>query len=216
MKKYVYNGTSYVPEIPEGELALWKVQNVLGAKNLLVFPYFKGTTTNNGVTWTVADDGSITANGQIESGGTYAFLELEKAGFILEPDSYRLTVASNVQKSNAHVEIRITNWNGRNFATLAKVTVGQEGKTFVITSEMAEAVKDSTNGTYFQVIAQVNDVEEVLSDVVIFPMICFASDPDNTWTPYAPSNKDLYDMVRALQSGTTATTNRGGDENSDS
>lgn len=54
------------------------------------------------------------------------------------------------------------------------------------------------NGDAFLLIRLVIEDGSV-DNVVYHPMLRFASDSDNTWTPYAPSNKELYDMVRALQ-----------------
>lgn len=43
-------------------------------RNLIPFPYFEGTTTKNGVTFTVNDDGSVTANGTATSKVNFFFV----------------------------------------------------------------------------------------------------------------------------------------------
>lgn len=45
-----------------------RLDTVVSSKNIIPFPYANGTMTKNGVTWTVSDDGSITANGTTTGG----------------------------------------------------------------------------------------------------------------------------------------------------
>ena len=211
MKKYVYNGTSYVPEIPEGELALWKAQNVLGAKNLLKFPYAHISKTVNGITFDVGDDGSITTNGTPTG---YASIDLENksSNLKLEAGDYIFSCSGVFTGNGQYCGV----WYKADDATagviLGVCNVTRQTVTITITEEMENNV---VNGSGYFLVRLVIE-SGVVDNVVYRPMLRLASDPYDTWTPYAPSNKDLYDMVRALQSGTTATTNRGSDENSDS
>lgn len=41
----------------------------------------------------------------------------------------------------------------------------------------------------------------VMDNVVFKPMLRDASIEDNTYQPYAPTNRELYEMILALQSG---------------
>lgn len=177
---------------------IWKAQGELGAKNLLVYPYADNNRTRNGITWVANNDGSITINGQIESGKTYSYIDLitGKDFLILEEGQYRLTVASRTERSNAHIEVRINNWGDRPYVNLARIAVGQNGQTFTITAEMLDAIKDPTNPACLYVIAQTNDVNEVFDNLTIYPMIRLASDPDDTWQPYVPTNKELVEELK--------------------
>ena len=172
---------------------MWKVQGELGSKNLLPFPYSESYRARTGITWAINNDGSITINGQIESGKTFSYIDLatNKGTLILEEGQYRLTVASRTERSNAHIEVRINNWNDKLYETLAHIEVGQTGQTFTITAEMVDAIKDPTNPAYLYVIAQTYDVNEVFDSLTIYPMIRYASDTDATWQPYAKSNREL-------------------------
>lgn len=178
---------------------IWKAQNVLGAKNLLRFPYASASQTNNGVEFTVNNDGSIVINGTATADTAFA-LASNTYGTSRET---LLKCRDMVLSGGISDNIYIYFWNAKGDG--ANVT--NKGNSAAITFENQSAGFDI-------VIAVKNGT--VADNITMYPMLCLASDPDATWTPYAPSNKDLYDMVRALQSGTTATTNRGGDENSDS
>ena len=172
----------------------------MGAKNLLAYPYKENSFVRNGVTWTSDNDGSITVNGQIVDGKTYSYLDLKalKDSLLLEEGQYCLTVASSAERSNAHIEIRIANWNNKQYVMLAHVEVGQKGQIFNISAEMADAIKDTTSPAYLQVIAQTNNINEVFDNLVIHPMLRLASDTDNTWQPYAMTNYELTQNVNSL------------------
>jgi hypothetical protein len=199
MKKYIFNGTSYAPEIPEGELALWKAQNVLGAKNLLRFPYASASQTNNGVEFTVNNDGSIVINGAATADTIFA-LASNVHGTSRET---LLKCGSMILSGGVSDDIYINFWNAK----------GDGGNVASKTNSATITFENQSAGFNIVIIVKSGAVAD---NITMYPMLRLASDPDDTWTPYAPSNKDLYDMVRALQSGTTANTNRGGDENSDS
>lgn len=229
MKKYVYNGTSYVPEIPEGELALWNAQNVLGAKNLLVFPYSASSANYGGVAFTALGDGSIGVEG---TSTDYSHLELlartSDKGKLLKAGQYivsMLTKDSNVQNidiPNLDMIVRLYDVSQPAFIDppLATLTSSM-GRTasFELTEDMYNKIQNGEYQLNIRLYVKASGVV-VPSGTKVFPMISLASDPDDTWTPYAPSNKDLYDMVRALQSGNASlNANRGGgesEENSDS
>ena len=51
------------PYIDAKDLAEAQTRAILGAHNLVPFPYFASSYTTNGITFTVNSDGTITANG---------------------------------------------------------------------------------------------------------------------------------------------------------
>lgn len=67
----VYNNVVFKPQIEEGDTATAYAKAVAPAavtvrrngKNLIPYPYWNGTKTINDVTFTVGDDGTVTANG---------------------------------------------------------------------------------------------------------------------------------------------------------
>lgn len=195
---YVVNDE--IGSLPTKIMDIWKAQNVLGAKNLLVFPYLSRGTTVNGITFTVNDDGSIQVNGTSTS---FATLHIFRQVNGFKKGNYIISCEGLIQG----VELQFGTVTDGTFVASIVCNATSPTKSLVI---------DSMYDDVMVGVRMLVQPDRTVDNVTVYPMLRLASDPDDTWTPYAPSNKDLYDMVRALQSGTTATTNRGSDENSDS
>ena len=194
---YVVNDE--IGSLPTKIMDIWKSQNSLGAKNLIHYPYISGTSVQDGITYTANSDGSITVNGTVSEGKYPTYPLWESNENILPYGQYILSTKERLPQG---VVIRIQHKGDS--SNIARLDSTMDSVEFTINDNMAQKLN-------ITVISNTT-----VDNVTVYPMIRLASDPDDTWTPYAPTNKELYEMVRALQSGTTATTNRGGDENSDS
>ena len=149
-------------------------QRVLGAKNLLNIPSSVVTTTHNNVTFTVYRDG--TSVEKINVNGT--------------------------SPSDNYGQLLLTSQNYGNSTPLFP------------NKRIKFSLKGATDGVHFvigkgsTIISQDNDVELDGNDVAwvfirlnssksantdVYPMIRLASDPDNTYVPYAMTNKELTD-----------------------
>lgn len=69
-------------------------------KNLIPFPYHYGSRTINGVTWTVNDDGTITANGTATADSGFWIVEQK---YILEPNKQYIFSGSPINVSILYV-----------------------------------------------------------------------------------------------------------------
>lgn len=172
---------------------VYKFNGMVGAKNLLQYPYNNNGVESNGITYTVNEDGSVSASGTAAS---YSYIDLRgnqnynpwflKAGKYILSDgisgttNVRLTIrlkkGSDIIKTYAS-----TNGNGR-------------GIEFEVTDEDLALLEDGTfsNGTFFNVRIYVNNGTV---DDVIYPMIRYASDIDDTFQSYAMTNKQLTDAI---------------------
>lgn len=154
-------------------------QRVLGAKNLLAIPSSVGTTTINGVTFTVTRDsgGQIT---EIDVNGTAtanAILHLDTAFVVTQS-----LILSGCPAGGST--------GGNNY-----LLVGYDGINYKV--DDGSGVNLSAN-TYDIYIIVYNG--KTLSHKKFYPMLRLASDPDDTYVPYAKTNKELTDDVKNVKS----------------
>ena len=147
-----------------------------GAKNVLLVT---GTaSTVNSVAYTVNEDGTITANGQASS---YADWYVNSS-LHLEPGTYKLTGCPAGGNNSSTYKLQI---QGVGYDT-------GDGFTFTVASARNVNV-------YIRVWSGYN-----ASNLVFKPMIRRAEITDDTFQPYAPTNRELYEMILALQPGASA------------
>jgi len=143
--------------------------NVLGAKNLL--PNNAVSTEYNGIIYTVNADGTVTANGSTSSSSSnlkLCELSLTAGDKYIVSGGYNNKVRINIYlKSNPSTEILVTNTDYI--------------WTVPATGVYAVQIYVNTNST--------------VTDAVISPMMRFDTDPDDTYVPYALTNKQLTDVV---------------------
>lgn len=139
--------------------------------------------THNGVTFTVNDDGSLTINGTSTGNGSDFFL-IRDAG-----TSFSGLVLTGSLPSNS----------------------GDAGMSIIVGGPSGTAeIGRSRNGNPYMIPVNTNVVRIFLhliagekeTNRTMYPMIQDASIEDSTYTPYAPTNRELYEMILALQSGT--------------
>ena len=156
------------------------IVNVYGAKNLLQYPYYSTTKTISGITITDNGDGTLTLDGtatarisyDITSTASYNLLEIGKKYFIgfkasddtIDSNSWALRIYC---KKDSTTVLSVTDSRGSDVAfTVPEETIGSNVQFIIV------------RGT-------------VLSNVVIKPMIRLSSIQDNTYVPYAKTNKEL-------------------------
>jgi hypothetical protein len=162
---------------------IWKVQGELGAKNLLVYPYSEVNITRAGISWSTDSDGTVYANGTSTS---YSHIDLltthackYKAG------TYIFSLDENDNVGDIELIVR----NGNN--NYGYVTKAPYRLTFTITDEDVEAF---ASGLSFNIRVYLN-AGKTAENLKIHPMLRYASDTDDTWQPYAPTNYQLNQKV---------------------
>lgn len=153
-------------------------QAVLGAKNLLKFPYADGSSkTDNGITYSVDSNGVITLS-NTATGRSSFDLDNYDTKMTLSEGSYTM---DNIPAVIAGVNVSY--WNGSSFVEIG--TFNASVKTITIDSDTAGRILRFelvvTNGT------------AISTPVKFSPMLRLASDPDSTYAPYAMSNIELTD-----------------------
>lgn len=163
---------------------IYKVMGALGAKNYLQI-LASGTTTTNGVTFVVNDDGTITVSTD-ENGAT-------------ADTNYYLNPASQIW---VDPDYPIGNY------ILSGCPAGGSAGTYrlALSRQGASSVLDTGTGATFthasgvKVLAliQIGTGTVLTTPIVFKPMIRLATDTDNTFQPYAKTNQQLTAENEAL------------------
>ena len=165
------------------------IVNVYGAKNLMPYPYNQTSRTYRGVTFTDNGDGSVTATGTA-TGGNAAFQFSSRAingELVLPNGTYKLTGGpSGGSTSTYHMFVARTKGG---VSVMYDTDVG-DGCTFTLDGD-----DFSDDDVRVQCALQIREGTTV-NNLVVRPMIRCASIEDDTYVPYAETNKQLTDRPR--------------------
>lgn len=167
---------------------------VLGAKNLLTYRYANTTKTENGITFTDNGDGTVTIGAGTATGNAFfAFanasknIKIGKGQYVIS-GGVSNSIAFYFQLSSGDV---VDTGNGAHFSL-------DSDYTFV-----------PGKATYIRVLSGT----VISSPVTIKPMLRLASDPDDTYQPYAMTNRELTngkadktDLTSIIATGSTNST----------
>lgn len=164
------------------------MQNVYGAKNQLPYPYTHTTKTENGLTFTDLGNGKVTVSGTATAETTF-YLDHANAFADKDAGTYILSGCpeGGNRSSGYFLEISGRATASDNWTTIA-TDIG-EGATFTITTEMLSWVS-------IHVFIRVRSGKAISTPITYAPMIRLASIQDDTWVPYAKTNKELTDAFK--------------------
>ena len=170
------------PYIDAKDLAEAQTRAILGAHNLVPFPYFASSYTTNGITFTVNSDGTITANGTATALAIFDAINSELyAPFSLDAGDYILTDGlAAADYSNAYTAITLMHSDGITEYNYADTSTNNNDFTMPAPSTIK----------YFYLGCCIKSGATV-SNLVFKPMIRLASDSDETYRSYAPKNNNL-------------------------
>lgn len=166
------------------------VANV-GAKNI-VNNTANTTTVSAGITWTKNPDGSMSASGTstgvsavrvvgVQGSSTYASaVPIPKGRYIVSPsgfsdETYRIAIGIFADDTSSRATMNVYN----------------APYTFDITTDTAR----------IDLSCVISRADITANGETFYPMIRRAEIEDDTFVPYAPSNRELYEMILALQNG---------------
>lgn len=163
------------------EVEIGSVANA-GAKNLLKIT--ATSQTIKGVTFTVNDDQTVTVNGTNDGTGASTFIVVPNNRAITIPDGNYILSGCPTDGGTPY-DLRWYQYsNGKSaYDNGAGASVTKNGNTAA--SNIAIIVKTG----------------QTANNVVFSPMLRPASITDSTFVPYAPTNRELYEMILALQNG---------------
>jgi hypothetical protein len=153
-----------------------------GAKNLANFSF--GTVTEDGVTAVVNSDGSITLNGTKTSSSAYIF-RASNTPIKIKTNTIYVCKGTN----NSGVRVQVIGFNE------------DETDYHLLCNTDTDVIFDSENWHHYYVRILLIGMA-MFSDVTIYPMCCLktAWDISQAYVPHSPTNAELYEMIKALQS----------------
>ena len=159
------------------ENAISDIVNVYGSKNLLKYPYYISSgTVNRGITWTYDSDGVLTANGTVSETTLDAFGELMHNNYDLTPGDYIISGCPSDGSASKYWLVAYVN-------SVEKARDYGSGATFTV-----------QDGDYVTIQARVYR-NTTVTNLTFHPMLRLASITNDTWEPYAMTNKELTAVV---------------------
>ena len=170
------------------------IVNVLGAKNVLPFPYYEGSGTYNGVTITDNGDGSITLDGTCTGMSFFVFYggrySLAPTTFVKKNEDYIATL--EVVSGSMAINSGTSRFVFRNYITNATspfVDIFYEDN--VIDTRSVKFTYEPTASYDTSLVWYEFNVGTTFNNWRIRPMIRLASITDDTYVPYAKTNQQL-------------------------
>ena len=192
MGLYLNESGVLTPIAGRGDLtAIRSEMSYLGAKNLLPFDFSHIKKVNGGGTWngnvytyrdityTVNADGTITVDGTASADSIFRVLDTASLAFALNPDKTYYYTGSPATGSSAST-----------YYSYYSELVGGTWTYFMNYGASDTSITPNASATQIVVDIFVKS-GETIDNQVFKPMIRLASDPDNTYQPYAMTNKEL-------------------------
>lgn len=154
----------------------WEANSVLGAKNLIPYPYYNTTKTENGITFTDNGDGTVTANGTASADANFYCQSRIYNSFSVDDNDYIFNGCPNDGSTSKYVLILS---KGTPSAWISDVIDIGEGVNITIDS----------NYIYYCVIKIKSG--QTVENLIFKPMLRLAEDTDSEYQPYAKTNKKL-------------------------
>lgn len=193
LRKADIEDSTYRPYNPQAIQNQLNAQGVLGAKNLLRLNAGQGIGTYNGLTVTnnYNSDGTIknvVFNGtstQSASGNFYQFAQrMNNNPIKLTPNT---TYIFSIDNQNENVSLQVGYTKNNSYFMVKESPYGADSLMFVAPSDCEGA------GWTIQLIKKTGSL--VLNNWTVYPMLRLASDPDDTYQPYAMTNRELTEKV---------------------
>jgi hypothetical protein len=165
----------YHESVEEEIEQIYADNGVLGAKNLL--ENTATTQTLNGVTFTVNTDGSVTVNGTASANTSYV---LKTKTPLAAGKSY---ILSRGVSGDNDFQLVVTAWNSGTYVKNI-IEIGAGG----YTEKSFVADYNGYNDIQISIFVRSG---KTISNAKVYPMLRLASDPDDTYQPYAMTNREL-------------------------
>lgn len=171
-------------DLKDNDAVHWADNSILGVKNL--FSYMPKTYSQNGATFVVNEDGSVTVdtNDSATTGNAifiYGYYVPPKGDYIISKQSTDDALVSNV----------LLQFNERMGETYKRQTNLRNDKS----KSVSITYSDYDN---FQLCIVVESGQTV-NNKTIYPMLRLASDKDDTYTSGAMTNAELTDVAKSLE-----------------
>ena len=153
--------------------AISTIVNVLGSKNIC--QNTAATQIVNGITYTVNSDKTVTANGTVTSGQPHSYLDLGSEIVLRKEVTYKITGCPS----------------GGGFQTAYMFYLYNSSRSLYDEGNGIEYTPSADEAFSARII--VYSAAGTVSNLLFKPMICPKSIADDTYVPYAMTNRDLTD-----------------------
>ena len=151
-------------------------QRVLGAKNLL--PNYGVSKEENGLTFTVNSDGSVTIDGTSTAVTSLSMVQQNK-NFAPSANKYMFSKGN----SNTDIEMYINKFNDSTYVS-------------TITLFNTNGIYDIDYNGYNKIVIGITiQANKTIDNETVYPMMCLATDLDDIYVPYAMTNRKLTDSA---------------------
>jgi hypothetical protein len=177
--------------IYDSEKDIYAAMGEMGAKNLNSYPYNETSHTDNGVYWTDNEDGTVTANNEATGNSTFlchARQSMSANRLIVPNGKYILTGCPT---------------GGSDSTYRISVSITKNGSSFGLGIDYGDGVIITVNGDdnyQDKAVIQIGcDVRNgyTANNLTFKPMLRLASDTDDTYQPYAKTNRELTESYPA-------------------
>ena len=200
--KITLNGNKYdlgtQGEIDTAVKGVYSVMGQMGAKNLIPYPYNEKTHTENGITFTDNGDGTITANGTATDTAIFSMVlgnTALSANGNLTINTNKPLILSGCPSGGGNNTYRVQ-YGLTDGTTYWAKTASDTGSGVELTPV------DGLNSYCFDVIRIMVFEGYTVNNLTFKPMLRLAADTDNTYQPYAKTNKQLTDQIEGLTANT--------------
>ena len=181
-------------EIDDLDDEISEMVNYYGAKNILATPYYSDDgLENNGVTYTVNSDGSVTANGTATASSTFYFFHNVKG--------------SVLQIINGCIFNKLTDGSDNTFFLSINATLDPWTPYCRLTNEGEKVISGiPNNDTLVDGIIRITSGTTV-TNKTFYPMIRMPGIKDDTFVPFAYTNQRLTDQYNGISRRFTVVAN---------
>lgn len=185
----------YHESVEEEIEQIYADNGVLGAKNLL--QNTATSKTNKGVTFTVNADKTITINGTQDGTGDGADIYIN--GDNVTGSRLKLSDYPSKFIYSADIDVPSTITIGIWFYDTSNTFIGLQS---IPAGQSEVEIIPPDNAVYFLPYVRVNKSQTV-TDITIGAMLRLASDPDDTYVPYAMTNREITEELTVQESAVT-------------
>ena len=162
-------------------------QGVLGAKNKFVYPWATKSATLGGITFTDNDGYSLTVNGTATSNTQFDFFNASnRMGGLETGRKYILSGAPETSLNTNDAKLQLTFRDSNDTASSQITVVCPQG------GEIEFTIPEGYRPWYFVYFVRSG---VTINNLVVKPMLRLASDPDDTYQPYAMTNRELTEAL---------------------
>lgn len=175
-------------DLDDADGDIYAVMGQMGAKNLIPYPYYADTEEDRGITWTNQSNGWVVATGTASADSAHNLsLRTVENGIYLPNGTYILNgCPSDGSDSTYYLEAVIT----KNSSAFRLGIDSGSGVEIEITGD-----DFSNDGAYVMIRGIVKNAYAIQSSLTLKPMLRLATDTDDTYQPYAKTNKQLTDEI---------------------